>query len=219
MANNSAARRATTPTGILSFPHFFTPQSFKNKDGTMSKPTYGGVIVWTPDMKVDLASLKQVVQVAGIEKFGAEAFKKLLKSGKLRSPFRNSDEDENSRYPEGSVYINAKSTEQPGLVGRYKDPATGKAVRITDPEALYPGALVRFSVTAFGYDHMGNKGISFGINNVQKMGDGPRLDSRVKAEDEFDAEDAAETDLSDMETASVEGADADGDGEDLTALM
>lgn len=221
-AKSSQARRALTPPGLLSFPHIFTPQVFAGKDGEPDgDPKYGGVLVWTPEMKADLSKLKAIVQVAGIEKFGKEQFAKLLKAGKIRLPFRNGDEDDVQRYPEGSVYINAKSDNQPQVVGRYKDPATGKAQRITDPEELYPGAVVIFSVTAFGYDVRGNKGIAFALNNVQKYADGPRLDSRVAAEDEFDAEEPAVADLSDLDPEEADARDGGDDvsTEDLTDLM
>lgn len=212
--SSSKDRRATTPPGILSFPDLFKARSFKNADGTETEPKFGGVLVWTPAMKVNLDKLKAIVAVAGAEKFGEEGFKKLLKSKKYRSPFRNADEDEVRRYPEGSIYITAKSKDKPGLVSKYKDPKTGKAAVITDPEEFYPGALVAFSVTAFGYDVMGNKGVSFAINNVQKVGDGPRLDNRIKAEDEFSAEDAEEASLDEVDNEEEAGGE-----EDLTSLM
>ena len=41
-------------------------------------------------------------------------------------------------------------------------------------------------MSVFAYDKAGNRGISFGLNNVQKLGDGERLDGRLKAEDDFD---------------------------------
>jgi hypothetical protein len=212
-SSNSAARRCVTPVGTLSFPHFFTPQDPMEEGG---KAKFGGVLVFAGD--TDLSELKRVVQVAGVEYFGVEEFKRLLKAKKIRLPFRNGDDEDVKRYPEGSVFINAKSDTKPGLASRYRDPSTGKAQVLEDPEAWYPGALTRFSVTAFGYDVKGNKGIAFALNNAQKMGDGPRLDSRVKAEDEFDAEAPVDADLTDLDPV-VPAAAAAGEADDLTALM
>jgi hypothetical protein len=42
-------------------------------------------------------------------------------------------------------------------------------------------------VTAIERHALGNKGVAVALNNVQKLGDGPRLDSRMAAEDEFEA--------------------------------
>jgi len=201
----SNARRVTTPAAILSYPHLFTPQDpFRNKQGeAQGEAKYGAVLVF--DESADLTELKAAAQLAGEEKFGAAAFKKLVKSGKARTPFR---EDDDKGYPENSVFINAKSTSQPGVVGRYADPETGKAQVLTNPDDLYPGSVVKASVTAYGYDVNGNKGVAFALNNVQKWDDGERLDSRIAAEDEFTAEAPSEANLGDMEdTPSAEDQD------------
>lgn len=42
-------------------------------------------------------------------------------------------------------------------------------------------------MTAFAYDMPTSKGVSFALNNVQKLGDGKRLDGRVAATDDFEA--------------------------------
>ena len=58
---------------------------------------------------------------------------------------------------------------------------------ITDPDEVYCGCKVRATLSVFAYDKAGNRGISFGLNNVQKLGDGERLDGRLRAEDDFEA--------------------------------
>jgi len=195
---------------MLSYPHLFTPQDPMEEGG---QPKYAAAIVFPEG--ADLTAMRQAVAVAAEEKFGSKA-KQLLKSGKLRLPFR--DDWEEKGYPENSIFITAKSNNAPGVVSRYADPETGKAQRITNEDDIYPGALVRFSVTAYGYDVKGNKGITFALNNVQKWADGERLDGRVKAEDEFEAEAPADADLSALEVTEA-AADSDGDDGDLTDLM
>jgi len=206
-----AGRKCITPVGTLSYPHLFTPQDPMEEGGT---PKYAAVIIFDED--ADLQALKAAVLTAAEEKFGAKAAT-LLKGGKLRLPFR--DDWEEKGYPENSVFINAKTTNPPGVVSRFQDPETGKAQRITDPDDIYPGAQVRFSVTAFGYDVKGNKGVSFALNNVQKWGEGERLDGRVRAEDEFEAEAPVTADLSDMDSPSEAAAPAAESAGDLTDLM
>jgi hypothetical protein len=44
---------------------------------------------------------------------------------------------------------------------------------------------VRFSGNAYAYNQAGNKGITFGLNNVQKVADGERIDGRAEASEEF----------------------------------
>jgi hypothetical protein len=56
---------------------------------------------------------------------------------------------------------------------------------------------VRAQLRAFSYDSNGNKGVSFALNNIQKLGDGERLDNRQAATDAFEADlSAAPADIS-----------------------
>jgi hypothetical protein len=48
------------------------------------------------------------------------------------------------------------------------------------------------SLNAFPYNTQGNKGVSFGLNHVQKIADGEFLGGRSKAEDDFDSLDSEE---------------------------
>ena len=70
---------------------------------------------------------------------------------------------------------------------------------ITDRDEIYPGVRARLSLSCFSYKRDDGKGISFGLNNVQKMGDGERIDNFKSAQDEFGAlpEEAA-ADMPDM---------------------
>jgi hypothetical protein len=91
-------------------------------------------------------------------------------------------------------YVNARGQERPGCVLRDKTP-------VTSPQEIkqefYAGAVVNVSLFAYGYDRKGKKGVSFGLNNIQKVRDGKRLDNRKSAEEEFDAllDDAGEEQL------------------------
>jgi hypothetical protein len=51
-------------------------------------------------------------------------------------------------------------------------------------------------VRFFGYDQAGNKGVGCGLNNIQKLKDGERLDGTVSAEAAF--EDADDVDLDNL---------------------
>ncbi len=221
MSDTSSKRRVLTPVGRLSYPHVFSPQEpFRDAKGNpQGDPKYSGVIVFDEEAQSSDQdkAMQAAVVLAGKEKFGKTEFGKLVKAHKLSLPFN--DDWEEKGYPENSTFINAKSTSKPQVVGRYKDPETGKARRITDPEEVYPGMYVVFSVTAFGYDVRGNKGVSFAINNIQKWDDGERFDSRVAAEDEFDAEAPVESSLEDLEPKEDEDEDNEGTSEGLEAFM
>jgi len=188
------ADKVITPQAILSYPHLFEPQAVDGGD-----PKYSVALVFTAD--ADLSELKQAAIATAREKWGDKA-DDMIRNGTLRMPFRNDVESKGYDEVDGVVFINARSNRKPGVVSSAADPQTGKPMPLDNPEELYAGCFVRASLRAFAYDKSGNKGVSFALNNVQKLGDSEvRLDSRVAAVDEFDAEQTAADaapDLSDL---------------------
>lgn len=200
MANTTQhGLRVITPEAILSYPHLWQPKAAAEDQ----EPRYSCCLVFPAGS--DLRALKAAVIEAAKVKWGDKATK-MIRDGKLRMPFR--DDAEERGYPEGSVFVNARSKTAPGIVSIYPDPETGKPTPITDPEQVYPGCYVRASVTAFAYDRSGNRGVAFALNNLQKIRDGERLDSRKRAEDEFEADANAVADLSDLTGESTAGTEA-----------
>ncbi len=169
--------RVTTPKAILSYPHLFKP--VKAEGDTEEK--YSVSLVFPAGS--DLAAMKAAAIAAGIEKFG-DKFEPLLREGKLRMPFRTDVADKG--YPEGATFVNARNKQKPGVVHAYNG-ADNKPALLTDESLIYPGCFARAVLVAFGYDTKGNKGVSFSLQNIQHLGDGPRLDSRKNARDDFDA--------------------------------
>lgn len=45
----------------------------------------------------------------------------------------------------------------------------------------------------------GNNGVSFSLGNLQKVADGPRMDGRLSAADEFTATERPSADISDLD--------------------
>lgn len=169
-----------TPEAVLSYPHLFNPAA----PNPLSEPVYSCSLVFLPG--ADLSGLKAAALEAARERWGDKA-EPLIKSGKIRLPFRTDAEEKG--YPAGSIFINVKSKTRPGVVSRYAGP-DGKPQRIDNEEEVYPGCRVRASLRAFAYDTNGNRGVSFGLNNLQKLADGERLDGKRRAEDEFEALDS-----------------------------
>jgi hypothetical protein len=177
-----------TPVATLSYPHLFEPQA-ADED---AEPKYSCALIF--EAGTDLRELKRAAVAAATEKWGTKA-DGMIRNGKLRMPFRPGEEKD---YPEGSTFMNVRSKNKPGIVSRIPDPTTGRPMPIVDPDEIYPGAQVKASVGVFAYDVKGNKGVSFGLNNVQKWGEGERLDNYVRASDEFDADPGMAADLSDL---------------------
>jgi hypothetical protein len=69
---------------------------------------------------------------------------------------------------------------KPGIVDQNVQP-------ILDSTEVYSGCYARVSITAFPFSASGNKGVSFGLNHVQKLADGESLGGITKAEDDFSA--------------------------------
>jgi hypothetical protein len=177
-----------TPKGRLSYPHLFEPQIPPNQ----TEPVYSCTLVFEDG--TDLSALEKEVERVAKDKWG-DKYAALQKTGKIRSPFRLDGEEKG--YPEGSVFINIKSKAAPGIVSIFPGD-DGKPAKITDPSQIYAGCFARASVRAFAYDTQGNKGVSFALNNIQKLADGDRLDGRMRAEDEFEADANAAADLNDL---------------------
>jgi hypothetical protein len=105
---------------------------------------------------------------------------------KLDMPLRDGDDKDDEVY-EDHFYINAKSRQRPGVVDRDKNP-------IMDEEEIYSGVWAYVSVTFFGYDVSGSKGIACGLNNIMKFKDGERLGGRVSADADFEGIDSEDDD-------------------------
>ena len=196
-----------TPKAILSYPRLFAPEA-QNEGDT---PKYSCALVFEDG--TDLKSLKQAAVEAARERFGDKA-DNMIKGGKLRMPVRTDSVEKG--YPEGSTFMNVRTTKKPGIVSIYPGP-DGKPLPIADEDEMYPGCVVRASLACYAYDTNGNRGVSFALNNLQKVAEGERLDGRAKAEDEFDADMDAVADLSDLEE-SVEDEAQEGQ-DDLSELL
>lgn len=197
-----ANTKLITPEATLSYPYLYD----KDKNGK-----YTATFIFAEG--TDLTALKRAAVAVAVERWGDKA-KTMLRDGTLRSPFRT--DVAKKGYAEGSTFFAARTERQPGVVSRIPDPETGKPMPITSKEEMYPGVVVIGSVVPFAYDKEGNKGVSFALNNIQKVRDGERIDGREAASEEFDADESAAADLSDL---TGEG-EAETSGEDnLEDLM
>lgn len=200
----AAAKKWRTCMGTLSFPHVKDPVVNVDSEGKpKGKPKYSLAILFDgndPDVRKSLIEGEHAILAAAEEQFGVKAAT-MIKTGALKQPFRRDWEAKG--YPEGTVYLNARSIYRPGTVYAWPD-ETGKPAKVAEEDitkVFYPGAKVRVTMLAFYYDQEGSKGITFGLNNIQKLADGPRLDGWTAAEDDFEADES----LKPADTAALEG--------------
>lgn len=105
----------------------------------------------------------------------------------LKTTFKDADKDTNQdgevfkdvwAYTEGHYIINVSSKNQPQVVDANLNP-------IINPIEFYSGCYGRASINFFAYNTNGNKGISAGLNNLQKLEDGEALGNVTTAEQDF----------------------------------
>lgn len=162
-----------TPEFRVSFPSVFRPRA--PMAGSTGEPKYGVTMLFPKG--ADLTPLKKAAEAAIVEKWGAD---KAKWPKNLRTPFRDQGEKEFEGYEEGAVYINATSKQKPGLVD-------AKVQEIIDDSEFYAGCYARATVRAFAYDTAGNRGVAFGLQNIQKLRDGDPLGGRTRASQDFEA--------------------------------
>lgn len=97
---------------------------------------------------------------------------------KLDMPLHDGDTDKDDDVFAEHFYVNAKSNTRPGVVDKKKVP-------IVDEEEIYSGVWAVVSVTFYGYDKNGNRGIACGLNNIMKFKDDEHLGGRESAESDF----------------------------------
>jgi hypothetical protein len=190
----TAKTKLITPVATLSYPHLDKPQE---PQGGVGKAKYSAALVFKPGE--NLAEMVAAAITVAQAKWPGKDIPAMFANNALRSPFRKDGAEKG--YADGSVFINVRSEQPPQIVSTYPGP-DGKPMLIEGDDIvkqMYAGAQVRASVTAFAYDSNGNKGVSFALGNIQKVGDGPRIDGRKAATDEFDADlSAAPVDLASL---------------------
>lgn len=176
------------PKGRLLWNSLFTPR--KGKQG---KPGKHECNVLFPKIATFDVAKDRAIE-SGKEKH-AKAFREA--EGKwpksIGTPFkRTADNDKlvaaleeaGLKLEDWPVYVAARSGDKPGVVG-----PNGKSDGI-GPEDVYAGRWARMTTDSYGYDVDGNKGVSFGLKNVQLLDADEELvigGGRVSAESEFEA--------------------------------
>lgn len=190
------SERLITPEGTVSFPHFFTPRA----PAPGQDPRYSGVLVFTPEDQdtPDFKAMRAAFAQAAQEKWGDN-----MPRG-LRNPVRQCSEKSHfDSFPEGSVFVNFWSKEQPAIVN-------GALNSVTNPADVYSGQRARYSYRPFAYDTSGNRGVSVYLNNVQLINmSAPRIDGRVAADKEFSKVEGADTGASPAESLDGNADDSD----------
>ena len=160
-----------SPRGEAFFPNLFKPSERSGKYDVMVrfKPSE-----FTPADQEAWDKLLEAANAIVTENFPGK------KLSQVPNPFRKGDEDDKYLNDEESIYIRFGTTSRPSVVG--PNPKVN-----LEPGEAYGGMICRVSFNPKFYDVSGNRGITFYLNNCQKVADGERKGGeRAEASDEFD---------------------------------
>ncbi len=196
------SERIIVGPATLSYPSLHV--TAKPMAGSTREPVYKATLVFydpkAPNVADTMKAISAAIKKVVIEKVGADKADDTLR--KMKAPGARetwhypirvvTEDDENPSYPVGTLFFSVSSTTKPQCASQYPDPANPKKPRLfTDDETakeLYPGSVCRASVTFYWSDKgKKNGGVCVALNNVQKLGEGTRLDSFKSAADDFDA--------------------------------
>lgn len=198
--------KVTTPKGRVSFPHVFTSRA----------PVPGAAEKYS--MTLLIPKSEDMSKITGIRnKAVADKWPDPLKRPKnLHNPVKDGDTDvmndgtlRKDKYPECAGHwlitaSRAKKSGAPKVVDQNVEP-------ILDEADLYAGCYARMSIHAFAYaptkeNPQIKTGVSFGLNNVQKLADGEPLGGMSsKPEDDFEPVDVANA--APVQAQKADGAD------------
>ena len=170
MPKKFEGKKVMTPKFRVAFAKVFKPEAFEEgQDAVYS-------ITMLFPKGTDLSELKKVAKDAKKDKWGNKPPKK------LKTPFKDGDAEEFEDYDgfAGMYVVRATSKWRPGIVNM-------KLQNITDETEFYSGCWARATVQAFAYDRIG-KGVSFALQNLQKIEDDDKFGGGASAQDDFDDE-------------------------------
>jgi len=164
--------RVMSPKFRVAFAKVFTPDAENDK--------YSLAMLF--DNNTDISELKELVKNVVADKYGNKVPKKFM------YPFKDGNEQDTEAYPffKNQTIVNASTKFKIGLVDEDVNP-------IIDQSEFYNGCYARATLSAYCWEFKGKAGVSFNVQNVQKVGDGERLGGAVTAEQEFEAVERQET--------------------------
>ena len=172
--NNQNNTKVIVPCRF-SYLHCWEPDSVNGGD-----PKYSVSAIVSKKDTATVNAIKAAIEQAkkdSVSKWGGKV------PANLKLPLRDGDIDrpDDEAYA-GCYFFNANSRQAPQVVD-------SKVLPILDQSEVYSGCYGKISVTFYGYNSNGNRGIAAGLGNIQKLKDGESLGGRTSAADDFQTED------------------------------
>lgn len=173
----ATASKLILPPALGSYAFIWKPRPPMSGQGP---DKYSITLLWPKKEAGSLKALRDAITAAAVSKWGPKAAAALT-SGKLHNPLRDGDNDAPDGSAEayaGHFFVRASSERKPGIVDENVEP-------IIEQDEAYSGCIFRASVSIFPFDKAGKKGVSVGLNNLQRVEKGERLDGTKSAAEDF----------------------------------
>ena len=171
------------PKGRSSFPELYKATSMEEG----KTPKFSLTLVYEPEnmegeQLEKLKALKAAAEAASQERFGCGLGEKPKTGGmNVRTPFLKG-EDKTQWYEDGQIIVRFSSVKQPNVVDEAR-----QAIGERDTPGFYAGCWAHCTWTVYAYDHKLNRGVAFGLRNVQKTGDDEPFGApSTSADDDFE---------------------------------
>ena len=184
-AQTETKLRLLTPRFRVSFPQVWHKKAFKEGDtGRFSLTARFEPATFTDKDKEKFKTLMAACNAVALKEW-KKSYQDVKKDGGYTLPFHRGDEQNKWGRGPGIVLCTlAAVIRRPGIVDKNGDTMTEDG-----EEEFYSGCYARASVNPYvpkGW----RKTMAIGLNNLQKLGNGERLDSFSSAEDDFGSDPA-----------------------------
>lgn len=204
MAKSITSEKIFLPEVRLSFPELERPKAFKNDKGEVQgEPTFGATLLLDPSNKAHAAAIAKIKGEAGriAKEFFAEGIPKAFSQPGCKTLCYGNGNDLDKVYAgyEDMFYVKAKNSNRVPVVGRRKNPETGKFTQVVPGDAEWPfaGCYVNATVTLWTQNSHGRKAINGNLIAIQYVKPGEAFGGGGPADpdSEFEAlEDGAAVD-------------------------
>lgn len=181
MAEMNTNTKVVTGKVRFSFVHVFEARAF----GDGQAPKYSVMLLIPKSDVGTMSRIKGAIDAAANKGLSAKFGGKL--PAVLKTTVKDADKDADqdgelfaSKWPYtvGHYILSVSSKSKPGIVDAQCNP-------IINPTDFYSGCYGRASINFFAFNNNGNKGISAGLNNLQKLEDGEPLSGMTSPEQDF----------------------------------
>lgn len=168
-----ATTKVITGKVRFGYVHVFEPSAAQEG----GKEKYSVSVIIPKEDEKTLKAVEEAIKAAldlGLhDKFGGKPPKV------YKNPLRDGDTERDDEVYAGCYFITANSDNKPSIVDRDLNP-------IMDRDEFYSGVYGRASLNFYPFNVNGNKGVACGLQNLQKLADGPKLAGNMSsAEEDF----------------------------------